>query len=1008
MFYKNRSRSASFFIALFITCATGWPQEIPAGSIPDAFIEEGGLVAFEASSYHENTPGNAGHTWVPVVPEGYHGMPPLQAVPDSGTYAHLGAGAPVLSYQIYFQTPGTYGVYLRGSGSQNSSDSVYVALDGKTLLEDVSLGINDFPFGWGWLSEVGDPSQKVTFEITEPGLHDFEILMREDGVLIDDVVISQNTGLTEEALDGISYSPRYGESPPNALPKTQSDSLVILEGGPAVMFDPLANDLDPDGDTMSLIAVGASEYGSAKILDGKAVYTLNKDHAVFSTLNKGVLLFDGFDYVASDDHGGEATGQVSITIVGVSSPGSVEESASLGFSEVELTLDYDPDLDSAAPGAYHYEVRPRGENPSHAHVSLFLSSALIEEIRSGLKPGFSLDLVDRPDSSGEPESESPAPAPAPGFPDDFSFEVTTVETGYRHVKMIWKDDTNWSRPWLIQRSTSPNFVDPVHLIDNQAADNTGRGTFRWLGVNANNYIDIDGLEENTTYYYRLATCENLSKHYQQGVMPKFSSWIYGTATTGSLDPGKKKVYDVTDYGAVAGDGQNDYLAVLDALAAAESAGGGVVYLPAGVYDLWPLDNTVKVIGGIPTLTVGKTATSCMFDVKSDNITFQGDAADAGPSTFLKFYLWQKIPATRYLSIRNTSGQELQVRRYALFQPHNVSDITFKDLDIDMGAIPVNTGKEWYSLEDKKYQWDISHKFFHSNHFIHFKNAVFDNIVCRNGRGELIYNGGGSEKILVKGCELGPSNSSTISGSFDAEIVDTVFRDSANAAVESAIFSNQVSAIDGNFYQQNHIARGCTFIGLDQSDQGVMKNLPGSKSFMGWACFNQEGTYQSVTDSRFKDCVTASFAPWYEYRNGFRFNCEFSEVPGTYAGAVIRTWTSAQSSYKLQGGMSHILWLGDRIHVTKDWANHQPFFYSQPAIAANGNESPWIWEAVHFETSGGAHKINRLWIDIWGNDQGRQDVVFKDWTKSGDLNFDGAKFEFKSLKHIDPEYINFFE
>ncbi|MCB1124085.1 MAG: hypothetical protein KJT03_21220, partial [Verrucomicrobiae bacterium] len=526
----------------------------------------------------------------------------------------------------------------------------------------------------------------MTFEIEEPGFHVFEIWMREDGVIVDDVVISQDMDLTDAALNGTPYSSRYFENPPNAAPIAAADSLVILEGGPAVMFDPLANDQDPDGDPLTLLAASSPEYGMVDLLDGQAVYTLNQNHPVWSTLDKGVMLFDNFDYLVGDGNGGEALGHVSISIVGISSGDISDQLSALGYSGLELTLAYDSELDAAAPGTYTYEVEPRNEDLARARVTLHLSQDLIEAIQTGQDPRFLLDLIGAPEPVENPTPE--IPEEEPGFPGDFAFEMTTLETGYRHVKLIWMDNVGWSSPWLIQRSTTSSFVDPVNLVDNQTADNSGEGSFRWLGINADNYVDIDGLEENTTYYYRVATCLNLSDYYQQGANPQFSSWIYGKATTGSLASAKKQVYNVRNFGAIPGDGQNDYPAVLSALAAAESAGGGVVYLPAGSYDLWPTDSTVKVVGGLPTLQVGKSATSCMFNVKSDNITFLGETNENGPTSYMNFYLWEKIPATKYLSIRDINGTELQVRRYALFQPGNVSEITFKNLNIDMGAVPV--------------------------------------------------------------------------------------------------------------------------------------------------------------------------------------------------------------------------------------------------------------------------------------------------------------------------------
>jgi hypothetical protein len=348
---------------------------------------------------------------------------------------------------------------------------------------------------------------------------------------------------------------------------------------------------------------------------------------------------------------------------------------------------------------------------------------------------------------------------------------------------------------------------------------------------------------------------------------------------------------------------------------------------------------------------------------------------------------------------------VDVRRYFVWLV-DAESFTLRNLDIDMGAVPVDSGKQWYSLDEGRYQWDISHKLVANFGNPGMRNMVLDNLHAQNSRGEVIYNGGGAEKVLIKNCEFSRTNSSTISGSFDLELVNTTISDSANASVESVLFNDNVSEFSGNVHVQNHIARGCTFIGLDQSASGFMKDLPGSKNFAGWLCFNEENTYQSVTDCTFTDFVTTAFGPWYEYRNGLRFNCTFNEIPGSFAGNMIYTWTSAQGSYQLDGGMSEILWLGDTINVTKNWPNHQVFYYSQPGGAALDSETPWIWEAVHFNNFGGTHWLNRLWVDTWWLTSGRQNVIWKDWTKDGDLLFDANYIWATNSNHIDPQYINF--
>ena len=583
--------------------------------------------------------------------------------------------------------------------------------------------------------------------------------------------------------------------------------------------------------------------------------------------------------------------------------------------------------------------------------------------------------------------------------------IKVVDRGWRSVSLQWEDDENWEYPWLIQRSTDGQFEDPTSLRGNQSTD-----TYRWLGINADNYVDIDGLERNTEYHFRVAVCKNLAAHYSTGETPVFSEWIYGQAKTRDLKASRRRVYDVTEYGAIPDDGENDYPATLKALKAAQRAGGGTLYFPEGKYDIWPVDKDVTVIDGIPTLKRGGSATNMLFQIRADNITFLGDVSEAGdPTTVMNFFLWEKVPATKWLHNPHGRRPRDKVRRYYVFTTEGISDFTLRNIDFDLGAVPVVRTKEWYTEEHIKHEWDISHKMFMSDYNHPFRNCVIDNIRVSNCRGEVIFSGGFGEKILIKDSVFTRSNSSTLSGSYDLELVNTVIRDSANAALESAIASGVRSRIAGRVYNQNHIARGCTFIGLDQSEKGFMKNLEGDPYFSLWHCFNQEGTYQSVTDSTFTDYVKTAYAPWYECRNAFRYNCVFNEPAEDFASQVISLNTTGKEAYNLEGGMSHVLWLGDTFNVDRYWNNHRVILTSWPGGAAVGNQSPWIWEQVHFRNLADTPtRINVFWQDGWWPKSGRQEAVFRDWTKDDDVSFSHRWFWAKDKeKKIHPKYVNFF-
>jgi flagellin-like hook-associated protein FlgL len=590
--------------------------------------------------------------------------------------------------------------------------------------------------------------------------------------------------------------------------------------------------------------------------------------------------------------------------------------------------------------------------------------------------------------------------------DPIEYEMTIVETTYRSAKLSWTDIETWSDPWLIQRSTTPSFVDPTDLTNNQAADNTGSGTYRILGINADNYTDLDGLAEATTYYYRVGVCKNLSDHYQNGVTPAYGTWIYGEATTGTLAARKKLTYDVTQspYNADDTGATNAYAAIQSALDDAEAAGGGIVYLPKGTYKIYPTDRDITDVDGIPTADRRDRFISQLFTIQSDNITLLG--AGAGKTT-LNLRLWNDHPMTEWMQVVDRRGVVTNIRRYSLISFTPVQNFTLKDMTINGGATPVNTGHLWQGVDAKKYQWDITHKLITTyGNATATKNCVIEGITTYDWRGEVFFLGGaGQEKWLIKDCDIRRTNSSSVSTSADLEIVNTTIADSANAALESAINATKQSQFGAYKVTQNHIARGLTIIGMDQSENGYMKDLPGNKkrTFGGWLCFNDEGTYQSVSDTSFADNIWGAFAPLYEYRNGMRYNCVFEDRIGS--GGLIYTQTQPKAAYGLDGGMSEILWMGDTINMTRDWHWAWPWCYSQPGKAALGNQSPWIWEAVQFNGIGGTWELGRLWLDIWALPSGRQNVVWKDWTLNNVTLSNLPIQPINPDKNISPVYIN---
>ena len=95
-------------------------------------------------------------------------------------------------------------------------------------------------------------------------------------------------------------------APPVAVP-----DLVTVEAGMSLTIDPVANDLDPDGDPLRLVSVTLPQHGRLAVMaDRRLVYTANDGH----------LGSDGFSYTVRDRQGALATGSVAITVTAPASP----------------------------------------------------------------------------------------------------------------------------------------------------------------------------------------------------------------------------------------------------------------------------------------------------------------------------------------------------------------------------------------------------------------------------------------------------------------------------------------------------------------------------------------------------------------------------------------------------------------------------------------------------------------------------------------------------------------
>jgi len=137
--------------------------------------------------------------------------------------------------------------------------------------------------------------------------------------------------------DGV-FVPKY---PDNTPPVATPDSAVMLEDS-QVEINVLANDYDPDGDPISIVAIGNPSHGTVKLLSGGSV--LYVPRADFHGT-------DTFSYRIADDKYGKTYGAVTVTVTPQPDPPIARADllsavADRAYTIRPLVNDTDPDGDA--------------------------------------------------------------------------------------------------------------------------------------------------------------------------------------------------------------------------------------------------------------------------------------------------------------------------------------------------------------------------------------------------------------------------------------------------------------------------------------------------------------------------------------------------------------------------------------------------------------------------------------------------------------------------------------
>ena len=174
------------------------------------FQESNGQVVMEAENYDAKV-ARSGKDWSFFSSAGTtaSGTGYLQALPNTGTTNDTGYAtlSPELKYQINFTNTGTYYIWIRGRGPTTSDHSIHSGVDGTTSTSADRM--SGFPNSWTWSRSTSD-GPVATVVVSTAGVHTFNLWMREDGFMVDKILLRKDSSSTAPSGTGPAESPRSG------------------------------------------------------------------------------------------------------------------------------------------------------------------------------------------------------------------------------------------------------------------------------------------------------------------------------------------------------------------------------------------------------------------------------------------------------------------------------------------------------------------------------------------------------------------------------------------------------------------------------------------------------------------------------------------------------------------------------------------------------------------------------------------------------------------------------
>lgn len=182
---------------LFLVKNTGVPSIGHMISVQRAYDQStaaDGIISIEVERFHDNLV-QGGHQWQRTATSGASGGGAQQSMPNNGANVNTGfaAGSPRMDFWVNFTKTGVHHVWARGQGPNGDADSYHMGIDG---VENTTADrISNFGTGWTWGKTTMD-GPVATVNVATLGLHRVSVWMREDGLILDKLVLTVNANYT--------------------------------------------------------------------------------------------------------------------------------------------------------------------------------------------------------------------------------------------------------------------------------------------------------------------------------------------------------------------------------------------------------------------------------------------------------------------------------------------------------------------------------------------------------------------------------------------------------------------------------------------------------------------------------------------------------------------------------------------------------------------------------------------------------------------------------------------